>query len=280
MAPFGNSWRQIGKSVHGFFVQGGPVFIYSNKLRRKKNLTKTSKIPNATITRLSLYYRQLELLEFDGYRMVSSDKLAWLCQVNSAQVRKDLGYFGEFGIRGVGYDVRHLQTQIKKILAVNREWNLAIAGIGKLGSAILQHRNLYSRGFKFVAAFDIDPKKIGQVNPAGLTIRDVSEVHQAVLDLDIEIGVIATPAPAAQSIAERFLNAHINAILNFSPTQISVPECCLVENIDFTVTLDMLTYKLIHETGAVLGKPSRPAPRRDWRNCSPTGLFPAPSSRN
>ena len=180
--------------------------------------------------------------------MVSSDKLAWLCQVNPAQVRKDLGYFGEFGIRGVGYDVRHLQMQIKKILAVNREWNLAIAGIGKLGSAILQHRNLYLRGFKCVAAFDTDPKKIGRVIPGGLTIKDIAEIKKTVLDLDIEIAVITTPASAAQSVADRFRNAHVNAILNFSPTQISVPDCCLVENIDFTVTLDMLTYKLIHET--------------------------------
>ncbi|MFH1490037.1 MAG: winged-helix domain-containing protein, partial [Pseudomonadota bacterium] len=87
-------------------------------------MNKTDKIPKATIKRLSLYYRQLELLEFDGYRMVSSEKLAWLCQVNSAQVRKDLGYFGEFGVRGVGYDVRDLQFEIKKILAVNRKWNM------------------------------------------------------------------------------------------------------------------------------------------------------------
>lgn len=212
-------------------------------------MRKTSKIPNATITRLSLYYRQLELLEFDGYRMVSSEKLAWLCQVNPAQVRKDLGYFGEFGIRGVGYDVRDLQIQIKKILAVNRDWNMAIAGIGKLGSAILQHQNLYTRGFKCVAAFDKDPQKIGTFTPSGIRIRDIDEVGQAVKELDIEIGVITTPASAAQSVADRFLKAHINAILNFSPTRISVQDCCLVENIDFTVTLDMLTYKLGHEVG-------------------------------
>ena len=93
-------------------------------------MPKSVKIPKATITRLSLYYRQLELLEFDGYRMASSEKLAFLCQVNPAQVRKDLGYFGEFGIRGVGYDVIELQAEIKKILAVNRNWNLCIAGIG------------------------------------------------------------------------------------------------------------------------------------------------------
>ena len=90
-------------------------------------MERTEKIPKATIKRISLYCRQLELLEFDGYRMVSSEKLAWLCQVNPAQVRKDLGYFGEFGIRGVGYDLKDLQAEIKKILAINREWKMGIA---------------------------------------------------------------------------------------------------------------------------------------------------------
>jgi redox-sensing transcriptional repressor len=212
-------------------------------------MKKTTKIPKATITRLSLYYRQLELLEFDGYRLVSSEKLAWLCQVNPAQVRKDLGYFGEFGIRGVGYDVRDLQMQIKKILTVNRDWNLGLVGVGKLGSAILQHQNLHIRGFKCVAAFDNDPEKIGRISPTGIEIRDIEELDKAARDLDIEIGIITTPAAAAQSTADRFRSAHINAILNFSPARITVPECCLVENIDFTVTLDMLTYKLSRDIG-------------------------------
>ena len=108
-------------------------------------MRKVEKVPKITITRLSLYYRQLELLEFDGYRMVSSEKLAWLCQVNPAQVRKDLGYFGEFGVRGVGYDVIDLQRQIKRILALNRDWNFGIAVIGNLGSALLQHHNFPAR---------------------------------------------------------------------------------------------------------------------------------------
>ena len=215
----------------------------------KNTMKKTTKIPKATITRLSLYYRQLELLEFDGYRLVSSEKLAWLCQVNPAQVRKDLGYFGEFGIRGVGYDVRDLQMQIKKILTVNRDWNLGLVGVGKLGSAILQHQNLHIRGFKCVAAFDNDPEKIGRISPTGIEIRDIEELDKAARDLDIEIGIITTPAAAAQSTADRFRSAHINAILNFSPARITVPECCLVENIDFTVTLDMLTYKLSRDIG-------------------------------
>jgi redox-sensing transcriptional repressor len=210
-------------------------------------MDKSMKIPKATITRLSLYCRQLELLEFDGYRMVSSEKLAWLCQVNPAQVRKDLGYFGEFGVRGVGYDVRDLQQEIKKILAVNRRWNMGIAGIGNLGSALLQHQNFPTRGFNFVAAFDSDPRKFGKEISSGLVVRDIKELQDAVEDLDIEIGVIATPPAVAQEIADLFLDAEVNAILNFSPTQISVPEGCLVENIDFTIKLDILTYKLKHE---------------------------------
>jgi len=207
-------------------------------------MSKAAKIPKATITRLSIYYRQLELLEFDGYRMVSSEKLAWLCQVNPAQVRKDLGYFGEFGVRGVGYDVIELQVQIKKILAINRDWNLAVAGIGQLGSAFLEHQNLAARGFHCVAAFDNDPEKINQPTSSGLIIRDIEEVNEMAEALNIEIGVSTAPPSAAQMVADHFLDAGVNAILNFSPVRILVPDCCMVENIDFTVKLDILTYKL------------------------------------
>ncbi|MBN2126337.1 MAG: redox-sensing transcriptional repressor Rex [Deltaproteobacteria bacterium] len=210
-------------------------------------MDKTMKIPKATIRRMSLYYRQLELLEFDGYRVVSSEKLAWLCQVNPAQVRKDLGYFGEFGIRGVGYDVIDLQHQIKRILAVNRDWNMGIVGIGNLGSSLVQHQNFPARGFHFVGAFDSDGKKIGRVIAPGLVIRDVKGLREAVKELNIEIGVIATPSSAAQEVAEMFMESSVNAILNFSPTQIHLPDPCWVENIDFTVKLDILTYKLKHE---------------------------------
>ncbi len=213
-------------------------------------MTKIQKIPKATITRLSMYYRQLELLEFDGYRMVSSEKMAWLCQINPAQVRKDLGYFGEFGIRGVGYDVIELQTQIKKILSVNRDWNLGIVGIGNMGCAILLHRNLALRGFKCVAAFDNSPDKIGNPLPGGMKIRDIKELKTAIRDLDIEIGVITTPVSEAQKAADLLLDGHVNAILNFAPTRIKVPDCCLVENIEFTVILDILAYKLHQKMAA------------------------------
>ena len=212
-------------------------------------MAKPAKIPKATITRLSLYYRQLELLEFDGYRMVSSEKLAWLCQVNPAQVRKDLGYFGEFGVRGVGYDVLDLQAEIKEILTLNRDWNMCIVGLGNLGSAIMQHQELSARGFKCVAVFDIDVHKIGKTMPIGLKIRDVRELPQAVEELDIKIGVITTIASAAQSVADLFLTAKVNAIMNFAPGMVRVPKHCVVENIDFTIKLDMLTYKLHKKFG-------------------------------
>lgn len=207
-------------------------------------MRRAKKIPKPTITRLSLYYRQLELMKFDGYRMVSSEKLAWLCQVNPAQVRKDLGYFGEFGVRGVGYDVQELHEQIKKILAINKEWNTAIAGIGRLGSALLQHKNLAERGFKCVAAFDIHPEKIGIHTPTGVVIQHIDELQETVKERNIKIGIITVPPHEAQKVADYFFEAQVYAILNFSPTRIQAPDCCLVENIDFTVKLDILTYKL------------------------------------
>jgi redox-sensing transcriptional repressor len=212
-------------------------------------MSKPTNIPKATITRLSLYCRQLELLEFDGYRMVSSEKLGSLCQVNSAQVRKDLGYFGEFGIRGVGYDVKDLQFEIKKILSINREWNMGIAGIGNLGSALLRYQNFRARDFNFVAAFDSDSQKIGKDISSCLVIRNIRELKEAVEELNIDIGVITTPSSEAQSVVDLFLDANVNAILNFSPTQLHVPDHCLVENIDFTIKLDILTFKLKHEIG-------------------------------
>lgn len=212
-------------------------------------MNRTQKIPKATITRLSIYCRQLELLEFDGYRMVSSEKLAWLCQVNPAQVRKDLGYFGEFGIRGVGYDVRDLQIEIKKILAINRGWNMGIVGIGNLGSALLKHQNFPDRGFNFVAAFDVAPDKIGKRLSSGLEIRSLNVLKKTAEALDIDIGVIATPSSGAQEVADSFIDANINAILNFSPIQVNVPNHCVIEHIDFTIKLDILTYKLINEIG-------------------------------
>jgi redox-sensing transcriptional repressor len=124
---------------------------------------------------------------------------------------------------------------------------MGIVGVGNLGSALLQNQNFPARGFYFVAAFDSDAEKIGKNVFPGLVIRNVEKLKDTVEDSDIEIGVITTPASVAQGIADLFLEANVNALLNFSPTQLHVPEGCLVESIDFTIKLDILTYKLKHE---------------------------------
>jgi len=159
---------------------------------------KFSKIPTATITRLSIYSRYLEALSQEGVKIIASDKLAQKCGINPAQIRKDLAYFGEFGIRGVGYFVKELLFEIKRILGLNKTWKMALVGIGNLGSALLAHQNFIRQGYEFVAVFDIDPAKVGRRVPSGQIIHSVDELESVVKDKGVEIGVIATPAAKAQ----------------------------------------------------------------------------------
>jgi redox-sensing transcriptional repressor len=205
---------------------------------------KFAKIPMATINRLSIYMRTLqELLEQDQ-EVISSERLAKQCAVNPAQIRKDLAYFGEFGMRGVGYRISDLVNEIKEILGLNRNWNLAMIGIGNLGSALIRHSNFLKHGYLFAAAFDMDPQKVGRKLPNGLVINHVDEMDEIIKERDINIGAITTPASAAQSVANQLILAGINGILNFAPVQIQVPDCCHVENVDFTIKLDCIAYHL------------------------------------
>jgi len=207
-------------------------------------MTKAFKIPGPTIERLALYSRPLETLMESGTLVMSSERLAALCGVNPAQVRKDLAYFGEFGVRGVGYDVRDLLREIKDILATNREWNLCIVGMGNLGRALVENENFARRGYRFVAAFDSDPRKIGRKLPCGLTIESTKKAKEGVQSLDIQIGVIATPPFEAQRVADMLMDAGIRSILNFAPIQVRGRQRCVVENVDFTVRLENLAYHL------------------------------------
>jgi redox-sensing transcriptional repressor len=161
--------------------------------------------------------------------VISSERLAKQCGVNPAQIRKDLAYFGEFGVRGVGYRVKDLYSQIQEILGLNRPWNMALFGVGNLGSALVRHANFLKHGYRFVAAFDLDPEKIDKTLPNGLVI-------------------IAVPPASAQSVANQLILAGINGILNFSPVQIQVPDCCRVENVDFSIKLDNLAYHISSTT--------------------------------
>jgi redox-sensing transcriptional repressor len=208
---------------------------------------KFSKIPAATITRLSLYSRSLEELLRDDVNIIASDKLAQKCGVNPAQVRKDLAYFGEFGVRGVGYFVRELLFEIKKILGLNKRWKMALLGVGNLGLALVAHENFAKQGYEFVAVFDQDAKKVGMRLPGGQMIHHIDDMPQVVKEKEVEIGVIATPGNQAQITARRLIDAGIKAILNFAPIQIQVPEGFIIENVDFTVKLDNLAYHLTME---------------------------------
>ena len=205
---------------------------------------KFAKIPMATINRLSIYLRNLDELMTNDVEVISSERLAKQCGVNPAQIRKDLAYFGEFGVRGVGYRVKDLYSQIKEILGLNRPWNMALFGVGNLGSALIRHANFLKHGYRFVAAFDLDQEKIGKSLPNGLVIEHVDRFEELVKELNVEMGIVAVPPASAQSVANQLILAGINGILNFSPVQIQVPDCCRVENVDFSIKLDNLAYHI------------------------------------
>jgi redox-sensing transcriptional repressor len=205
---------------------------------------KFAKIPMATISRLSIYSRTLQELLEEEVDVISSERLAKQCAVNPAQIRKDLAYFGEFGVRGVGYRVGDLLNQIKEILGLNRPWNLGMVGVGNLGSALIRHANFIRHGYVFTAAFDVDPQKVGRRLPNGIVIKHLEEVDEVVKEREVHVGVITTPSSAAQSVANQLVLAGINGILNFAPIQIQVPNCCHVENVDFTIKLDSIAYHL------------------------------------
>jgi len=212
---------------------------------------KYSKIPEATIRRLSRYSRCLEQMDERGEKVVSSAQLANKCMVNAAQVRKDLAYFGEFGIRGVGYYVRDLFSDIKRILGLNKEWRMALIGVGDLGSALLSYKDFLKQNYKIVAAFDIDPPKvIGRISEKlgkPVEILHINRLKEVAKERKIEIALIATPPSEAQNVANMLVDAEIRGILNFAPAQITVPDGYVAKDVFFTAILDNLAYLLSNE---------------------------------
>jgi redox-sensing transcriptional repressor len=211
-------------------------------------MAKYPKIPEATIRRLSNYLKCLEDLEDKGERVASSALIALICDVNAAQVRKDFAYFGEFGIRGMGYNVKELRFHIKEILGTNREWRIAVVGIGNLGSALLMYKGFLKQSYKIVAAFDAEPVKvIGHISEKmgkPIEILHIDRLKEVVKARNIEIGMITTPAQEAQKVANLLIEANIKGIMNFAPTQIRVPSTVTLRNVFFTSALDNLVYYL------------------------------------
>lgn len=207
-------------------------------------MPKHPKVPEATIKRLSIYIRVLKDMERKGVEVISSAELADICGVNAAQIRKDLTYFGEFGIRGVGYYVKELHFDIRKVLGLNQRRNVALVGIGNLGRALASYRNFSEHGYNFVAAFDVDPTKVGGKLPGGLRVHDMNDLPRLAAELEIEMAIITTPAESAQNAANRIAAAGIKGILNFAPTPIQVPDGVKVKKVDLTTEFDNLVYHL------------------------------------
>lgn len=197
--------------------------------------------PKDTIKRLFLYYRAL--LESRKTEYISSEELAELSGSNAPQMRKDISYFGEFGTPGKGYNVDDLRHRIKGILGIDREWEVALIGIGNLGKALLTYNGLKQHGFKITHLFDNAQDKIGR-SCAGLLIKDIKNFKEEMEKQDVKIVVLTVPANVAQSVCNILVDAGVKAIFNFAPTRINVPPEVKVLNIDMTSELARLSYYL------------------------------------
>jgi redox-sensing transcriptional repressor len=198
-------------------------------------------IPEATVGRLPIYLRALVEMAEQGATTTSSDALADAAGVNSAKVRKDLSHLGSYGTRGVGYDVAYLIHQIRRELGLTQDWPVLIAGIGNLGHALANYKGFTERGFEIAALVDNDPSKLGEV-VAGLTVRHIDELGDIAREREVAIGVISTPASAAQDVADRMVAAGIHSILNFAPAVIAVPSTVSVRKVDLSIELQILAF--------------------------------------
>lgn len=193
---------------------------------------KSERIPRATIHRLATYVQVLQTMRRNKVEVISSGPLAEACDVNASQVRRDLAYFGEFGVRGVGYNVRDLIAAIRASLGVAREWKVCLVGIGNLGRALLHYGEFRCRGFTIVNAFDRDPELIGQ-HVYGLEVKSMDVLMDEVKNGGIEIGILTTPPEHTQHAASQLAEAGVKGILTFAPVRISVPAPIFVEYVDF-----------------------------------------------
>jgi redox-sensing transcriptional repressor len=215
-----------------------------------RNVDKSS-VPAVTVPRLALYLRKLRELKAQGTARISSQHLAELIDLNPAQIRKDFSYFGEFGTRGVGYEVDRLVDEIKRCLGLERSWNVVIVGAGSLGTALARYRGFSEQGFKLVAMFDASQRKVGVSFGDGRTIRDVADLESFCHEERVDIAIVAVPAHAAQSIIDRLVGLEpaqrVHAILNFAPVKVFAPRDVIVRQVDFSSELMFLSFYLDRE---------------------------------
>lgn len=200
-------------------------------------------VPDIVIGRLPIYLRALTYLLEKGQEFTSSQELGQILGIGSAQIRKDLSHFGEFGKQGTGYEISYLREQISKILHVDRDWSIVLVGFGDLGQAIAHYGGFAAQGFHIKAVFDSDPPKIGQkVND--IEVQDVQKVGEVIAKLKIKMAIIAVPASAAQEVANKLIEAGVRAILSYAPITLNVPDYVRVQYIDPVMHLQKMTYYL------------------------------------
>ncbi len=201
------------------------------------------KIAESTVRRLSLYLRFLEEFEEQGVDTVSSEALATRGGTTSAQVRKDLSFFGSFGKRGLGYSVPELASQLRDILGLGRTYRLAVIGAGNIGVALVHFRGFEKHGFHVVSLYDADPKKIGRKR-SNLIVRDQMSIEDDISQEPIDMAILVTPAAAAQELVDRLVQVGVMAFLNFAPVQLRVPDDVVVKNVSLALELEALSYGL------------------------------------
>jgi redox-sensing transcriptional repressor len=206
-----------------------------------------SKIPEMTIRRLSVYTRCLQQLEEDGVKTISSQDLAERFSLNSAQVRKDLAYFGEFGVRGIGYYVAGLKAELQRILGLDREWPIALVGFGNLGSALFHYKGFGLQGFRIAVIFDDDPLKIGR-SADDVPILGTKDMARELRARGIQIAIVAVPAEGAQGVADQLVAAGVRAVLNFAPARLRVVREVRLKNVDLSIELETLSFYLAKDT--------------------------------
>ncbi|MDD5503881.1 MAG: redox-sensing transcriptional repressor Rex [Candidatus Omnitrophica bacterium] len=202
---------------------------------------KEKKIPTGTISRLFAYLREVKALSELNIGKVSSSTIGARLNLSDAQVRKDLGFFGSFGISGAGYNTNELRKALESILRKDQDWNICIAGAGRLGSALMIYPGFAKDGLNIVAVFDINPKKIGKTI-AGITIEPMEKMADIAAAKRISIAIITTPARAAQAVADKIIGSGIRCIMNFAPVKLNVPEGVRVEDVDLSRALETLTF--------------------------------------
>jgi redox-sensing transcriptional repressor len=212
--------------------------------RAARDRSLSDPVSELTTARLSVYLRALDALESAGINTISSKGLAEQFQLNAAQIRKDLAYFGEFGVRGVGYYVKDLRRHLREILGLHRQLRVIIMGAGNLGLALADYPGFSRDGFDIVALFDTAREKIGQYSRGGVPIRNAREIDRLVERERVDIAVLAVPAEVAQEVADTVVSSGIKAILNFSPGTVRVPKGVKLKNVDLTVTLESLSFFL------------------------------------